>query len=270
MLFSFQRWLLTMQNLAAKYDDTQMKLLKQAQTDDPEMDAPKEVTVSVKPSTNKLASSFYKQLVETRRQLEEVESQVDRLRDAVGPADEEEGPESVLDGAKLSRLQIVTEEVATPVGGNRGRRASVSVRSMLDAAAAKPVVKQKAVFSIIEEDEGDDDGAENAALAAQRGGGQIKAKSNDSTKTRLYQKAENDKSNLISANIFLRDKLMNTSNFEDTESRKIVSELKLWEQERDTLEAQIEQHEDYINSLRSRISNYQSGGKQHTRATKRL
>lgn len=244
--------LITMQNLAGKYDDTQMKLLKQAQQVNPESDVPKKSLASVKPTSNKLASSFYKQLVETRRHLEEVESQVARLKDAVGPVEEDDvasGP-----NGKQSRLQIVTEEVSAPVSGGRGRRASVSVRSMLDAAASKPVSKPKTVFSIIEEGEEEEEEACNIKNSKSNA-----LKQEDSSKTLLYQKAENDKANLIAANLSLRDKLMEASNFEDTESRRIVSELKLWEQERDTLEAQIEQHEDYINSLRSRIANYQNG-----------
>lgn len=248
-----------MQNLAGKYDDTQMKLLKQAQQDIPETDGPKK-TSSVKPSSNKLASSFYKQLVESRRQLEEIESQIDRLKEAVGPVDDEDEMVPTVHGGKPSRLQIVTEEVSTPVGGTRGRRASVSVRSMLDAAAAKPMSKSKTVFSVIEEHEDEDEGADATEIIEKKvSESPALKKLDESSKTRLYQKAECDKSNLISANIKLRDKLTEASNFEDTESRKIVSELKLWEQERDTLEAQIEQHEDYINSLRSRIANYQSG-----------
>lgn len=244
-----------MQNLASKYDDTQMKLLKRAQQVKPEDSAPKKTTNILKPSSNKLASSFYKQLVETRRQLEEVESQVDRLKDALGPADDENI--NAPQGGKQSRLQIVTEEVSAPVGGGRGRRASVSVRSMLDAAASKPASKPKTVFSIIEEEEEEE---ENEIVNSSKIETTTPIKQKvESSKTRLYQKAENDKADLISANIMLRDKLMSSSNFEDNESRKIVSELKMWEQERDTLEAQIEQHEDYINSLRARISNFQSG-----------
>lgn len=248
-----------MQNLASKYDDTQMKLLKQAQLEEPD-NSPKEVTVAVKPSSNKLASSFYKQLVETRRQLEEVESQIDRLQEVVGPADEEQSSSS--NDFKPSRLQIVTEEVIAPVAGGRGRRASVSVRSLLDAAATKTTNKpQKAIFSVIEEDEEENEETNEGADVGSsfKKSKQQGAKDTEQSKTRLYQKAECDKAGLVSANLLLRDKLMSASNLEDTESRKIVSELKLWEQERDTLESQIEQHENYINSLRARISNYQSG-----------
>jgi hypothetical protein len=269
MLVNFQRWLITMQNLASKYDDTQMKLLKQAQSDEPESDAPKIVTTAVKPSTNKLAASFYKQVVETKRQLEEVESQVDRLKEALGPVEEVASAPSPGAG-KLSRLEMVAEAASAPAGGGRGRRASVSVKSMLDAAAAKTAVASKskaAVFSVIEENEEEEENGTSGTKANKGNsfphaelspGVEVSKMKEESNRTRLYQKAENDKSSLISTNMGLRE-MLNNSTFEDIESRKIISELKMWEQERDTLEAQIEQHEDYINSLRSRISNYQSG-----------
>jgi hypothetical protein len=233
-----------MQELALKYDDTQCRLLNKARKVEEKAEA--EITTKksihkklnsiqdVKPT--RLTSSFYKQIVEHRRLLEDLDSKIASLKQSMGSINESEIE------SKTPFSGVPVSDVAGSKNVSKSRRASVSVRSMLDSTpVAKISSPSPKIFSAISASE---------SRAAPGG--------HEESKQTLFDRAETDKMALVSENKKLRD-LINSLSVDDPESRTIVSELKAWEHERDTLEGQILQQEDYVDSLKTRIANFKSG-----------
>ncbi len=235
-----------MQELALRYDNTQCQLLQRArqveQKAHAEVDARVQIqkrftqTQEVKPT--KLAKKFYEQIVEERRKLEELDIKVNALKSTFSSS----GSNGIALDPQVSGVGELPNGTRS---ATKSRRASVSVRSMLDSASLSSNSSSPASKRIFE------------VIPDQRITGMSSIK-NDEAKQNMFQKGEFDKMRLIMENKKLRDSI-NCVSVDDPESRTIVSELKAWEQERDMLESQIQQQEDYIDSLRSRIINFKSG-----------
>jgi hypothetical protein len=241
-LSKLQELLVAMQDISLHYDDTQCDLLRKSVQSNarigatPAMHRPVSTPSTYTPRgyaaspsgtpkpVSRSQALFYRQLVDERRKLDDLQVQIDRIRSTL---DEE----SAGDG-EGSALESLVPQFS---GGGGGRRKSIKVRSVLESTKpSTATVKRPSIAAMVFE----------------------RMEPVEDEKTTLFNKSEHDKSLLIEENKRLRD-LIITSNPSgaDTESRTIINELKAWELERDDLEAKIDHLEDVANSLRERIHN---------------
>ena len=141
---------MTMQELALKYDDTQCRLLNKARKVEKKAEADITTKKSIQKKLNsiqdvkptRLTSSFYKQIVEHRRLLEDLEGKIAALKLSMGTINESE--------AESKKPFSAAADVTASKNGGKTRRASVSVRSMLDSTpVAKISSPSPKIFSAI-------------------------------------------------------------------------------------------------------------------------
>mmetsp|Transcript_2275 Transcript_2275/g.3488 ORF Transcript_2275/g.3488 Transcript_2275/m.3488 type:complete len:497 (+) Transcript_2275:93-1583(+) len=206
-------------------------------------------------STNRTAMHFNKLIIDERRKLDALEKKISDAIKKAGKLDPSEyyGGKPRDDGSEFKCSQSGPQanspaKVSTPFSGKSTpktvspRRASVSLRQILSETPTKQqtFVPFQSTPGSVNTTVSDDSSEENTFGMSQH----------EIEKMNLFKKSESDRLNLIAENRRLRDEVCKAGSQQmqrrhmldgnNPDLHSIVSELNLWDCERDELDAQID------------------------------